>query len=65
MPKLKSRRGVAKRFKVTKTGKVKHKKAYARHHFWAKHPDQKRRLRKPNVLIKTEAKIIRTLLPYS
>ena len=35
MPKMKTNRAAAKRFRVTASGKVKHKKAYARHHAWA------------------------------
>ena len=33
MPKMKTRSGAKKRFQVTKSGKVKHAKAYAKHHF--------------------------------
>ena len=45
MPKMKTNRAAAKRFRVTASGKVKHKKAYARHHAWAKNRKQKRHLR--------------------
>jgi large subunit ribosomal protein L35 len=65
MPKLKTSRGAAKRFKVTKTGKVRHKRAYARHMFTSKSPARKRRLRKLATLNQTEAAIIRKLMPYA
>ncbi len=65
MPKLKTSRGAAKRFKVTTTGKVRHKHAYARHMFSSKSPTRKRRLRKVTTLNKTEAAIVRRLMPYA
>lgn len=65
MPKQKTNRSAAKRFTITKRGKVKHKRAYARHHAWAKNRSQKRHLRRAGQLSLTEAKIIRRLLPYA
>ena len=65
MPKMKSNRAAAKRFKVTKTGKVKHKRAYARHHAWAKNRKQKRHLREKGVLTAVQAREVRKLLPYA
>jgi large subunit ribosomal protein L35 len=64
MPKLKSSRGAAKRFSFTKKGKVKYKRAYLRHHAWAKTRKQERHLRRPGILNPTEAKVIHRLLPY-
>ena len=64
MPKMKTSRGTAKRFKFSKGGKVKHKKAYTRHHAWAKNRKQKRHLRQANVLNKTEGEVIRRMMPY-
>jgi large subunit ribosomal protein L35 len=64
MPKLKTKRGAAKRFAVTARGKVKHKKAYLRHLLSSKNRGRKRRLGAPGVLNKVQAKIVRTLLPY-
>ena len=64
MPKLKSNRAAAKRFKMTKTGKVKHKKAYLRHLNSSKSRARKRHLRKPGMLGKTEAEQVHALLPY-
>jgi len=65
MPKLKTKRSAAKRFTFSKTGKVKHKKAYARHMFSSKSPTRKRRLRKQNLLNKTQAAIVSRLMPYA
>lgn len=64
MPKMKTNRAAAKRFKVTGTGKVKHKKAYARHHAWAKTRKQKRHLRHQGVLTDVQAYKIKVLIPY-
>lgn len=44
MPKLKTKSGAKKRFKVTGTGKVKHKRAYKNHILTKKETKQKRRL---------------------
>jgi len=64
MPKMKTNRAAAKRFKVAKSGKVKHKKAFARHHAWAKNRKQKRQLRQKGVLTDVQAAKIRVLVPY-
>lgn len=64
MPKLKTNRGAAKRFKKTGTGKVKAKKAFARHILTKKSPNRKRSLRRPKTLSKTDLKGIERLLPY-
>jgi len=65
MPKIKTNRAAAKRFKVTKGGKVKYKKAYSRHHAWAKNRGRKRRLRMPGILTKTEGETVKALMPYA
>jgi len=65
MPKVKTNRAAAKRFKVTGSGKVKYKKGYSRHHAWAKNRKRKRHLRGPGILKKTEAEVIKTLMPYA
>jgi ribosomal protein L35 len=49
---------------VTGTGKVKHKKAYARHHAWAKNRKQKRNLRQPNISTDVQGYKIKVLIPY-
>ena len=65
MPKMKTNRAAAKRFRVTGSGKVKHKKAYSRHHAWAKNRKQKRHLRNKGVLTDIQAAMVRKLLPYA
>ena len=64
MPKLKTKRSAAKRFKVTAGGKIKHKKAYMRHHAWAKNRKLKRHLRKEGVLNTTQTRKVRVMIPY-
>ena len=65
MPKLKTNRSAAKRFSFSKRGKVKHKRAYARHHAWAKNRGRKRHLRRAGKLSPADAKVVRHLLPYA
>ncbi len=64
MPKLKTNRGAAKRFKVTASGKVKHTKAYASHLLSGKTTKRKRKLRKSVVVSKRDTKNVKRLLPY-
>lgn len=63
MPKIKTNRGAAKRFGKTKSGKIKRKKANARHILTKKTTKRKRSLRKSGILEKVDAKGIRRLLP--
>ena len=53
MPKMKTCRAAAKRFKKTGTGKLKRNKAYKSHILTKKSPKRKRNLRKPAITIKT------------
>jgi large subunit ribosomal protein L35 len=64
MAKLKTNRSAAKRFTVSKTGKIKHKRAYLRHLLSSKSRGRKRRLRRPAILNATDARKIRKLIPY-
>lgn len=64
MPKMKTHRGAAKRFKPTAGGRVKHKKAYHSHILTSKTTKRKRRLRQATCLSGTEMKSLRRLLPY-
>jgi large subunit ribosomal protein L35 len=64
MPKIKTHRGAAKRFKKTGTGKIKRNKAYRRHILTKKSPKTKRSLRKAAVASDANAKVIKKLLPY-
>ena len=64
MPKLKTNRGAAKRFKKTGTGKVKAKRAFARHILTKKSANRKRGLRSPKYVDKSDAKKAKRLIPY-
>lgn len=50
MPKMKTHRGAAKRFKTTGTGKLRRRKAYKSHILEKKNPDRKRQLGKPTLV---------------
>jgi large subunit ribosomal protein L35 len=65
MPKLKTNRAARKRFAFSKNGKVKHKKAYLRHLLSSKSRGRKRRLRKSGTLGRTEAEVVKKLMPYA
>jgi len=63
MPKLKTNKSAAKRFRITKNKKVKRASAFKSHILTKKSRKRKRGLRKQKLVTKTEAKIIRMLLP--
>jgi large subunit ribosomal protein L35 len=65
MPKIKTSRSAAKRFKFTKSGKVKHKRAYLRHLLTSKNRGRKRRLREPAILNKADGARLHALMPYA
>lgn len=62
MPKMKSHRGAAKRFKVTSTGKIRRRKAFANHILEKKPSKRKRRLGQMDTVDKTDEKRIRRML---
>ncbi|MFG6356880.1 MAG: 50S ribosomal protein L35 [Acetatifactor sp.] len=64
MPKMKTSRSAAKRFKVTGTGKLKRNKAYKRHILTKKTTKNKRNLRKPTITDATNVKTMKKILPY-
>ena len=64
MPKMKTHRGAAKRFNMTKTGLVKRAKAYKSHILNKKSSKRKRNLRKGTYICAAEQKNIRMLIPY-
>ena len=64
MPKMKTNRAAAKRFKVTGTGKLKRSKAYKRHILTKKTTKTKRNLRKAAIVDSTNVKAMRKILPY-
>lgn len=66
MPKMKTRSGAKKRFKVTASGKVKAKPSFMRHMQMNKPKSMKRKARRLAVLGKADEKIIlKNFLPYS
>lgn len=64
MPKIKTSRGAAKRFKVSGTGKIRRAKAYRRHQLSCKTRKQKRQLRGNGTVDATNHEAIRKLIPY-
>ena len=64
MPKMKTSRSAAKRFKVTGTGKLKRAKAYKSHILTKKSTTRKRNLRKPAITDATNVKNMKKILPY-
>jgi len=64
MPKMKTRRSAAKRYRKTASGKIKYKKQGSRHILTKKSAKRKRNLRKSGVLSQAEEKRARALLPY-
>lgn len=64
MPKMKTSRAAAKRFKKTGTGKLKRNKAYKRHILTKKTTKTKRNLRKATMTDETNVKNMKKILPY-
>jgi large subunit ribosomal protein L35 len=64
MPKMKTHSASKKRFKKNSKGKIKHSKAYKRHHAWAKGSKKGRKLRKESFLEGANHLNISKLLPY-
>lgn len=62
MPKMKSKRGARKRFKVTGNGRVKRMRAFKSHILTKKTAKRKRRLRKATLVSRAEETRIRRLL---
>ena len=62
MPKMKTKRNAAKRFKVSGSGKIKRSKAGSRHLLTRKSPKRKRRLRKGGLLTTSMSKRIQKLV---
>ena len=64
MPKMKTHRGAAKRFKKTATGKFKRSKAYKSHILTKKTTKRKRGLDMPSMVSKADEKRVAAMLPY-
>jgi large subunit ribosomal protein L35 len=65
MPKLKTRKSIAKRIKITKKKKVLKAKAGRRHLLSGKGRKRKRNLRKKDLVPKEFKKVVKRALPYS
>jgi len=65
MPKMKTRKSAAKRYKVTANGKIKYKRQGLRHLLTKKGSKRKRKLRTLGILSKVETKRVKKLLPYA
>ena len=64
MPKMKTSRAAAKRFKTTGTGKLVRNKAYKSHILTKKSTKRKRNLRKATIADATNVKNMKKVLPY-
>lgn len=64
MPKMKTRKAAAKRFKVMKSGKIKMPRANKRHILTKKSTKRKRQLRRSGYLGRGDAGLVKRLLPY-
>lgn len=65
MPKLKTHRGAAKRFRKTASGKFKRGKAYKSHILTKKAPGRKRRLVQATSVSPADHARVREMLPYT
>jgi large subunit ribosomal protein L35 len=63
MPKMKTNRGAKKRFKVTKSGRIKYNRANRRHILTKKSSKRKRHLRAAGYLADGDAGLVKRLLP--
>jgi len=64
MPKLKTHKGAAKRFKKTATGKIKRSKAFKRHILTSKDTKRKKQLANATLVSDADAAKVRRMIPY-
>jgi large subunit ribosomal protein L35 len=64
MPKMKTHRGAAKRFKFTGSGKIKRSKAYKSHILTKKTTKRKRALDTPTLIAEVDQQKVARMLPY-
>ncbi len=64
MPKLKTHKGAAKRFRLTASGKVKRGHSHARHILTKKSAKRKRFLDIDGLVAKADVKLVKRMLPY-
>ena len=65
MPKMKSKKSAAKRFKIRPGGSIKRSQAYTRHILTKKTTKRKRHLRGPTAVHDSNKRAVRAMLPYS
>ena len=64
MPKLKTHKGAAKRFRLTANGKVKRGHSHARHILTSKTTKRKRQLDIDGIVAEADEKLVKRMLPY-
>ena len=64
MPKMKTKKAAAKRFRVTGTGKIRGTVAYKQHNTSSRPTKMKRQARGMFTLTESDARIVRKFLPY-
>ncbi len=65
MPKIKTNRGAAKRFRKTASGRFKRRQAYRNHILTKKDTKRKRGLREPAQVAAADTPAVKKMLPYS
>jgi len=65
MPKMKSNRGAAKRFKKTASGSFKRAQSFKRHILTKKSTKRKRQLRSTDMVAAADTAAVRRMLPYA
>ena len=65
MPKMKTKSGAKKRFKVSASGRIKRGAAYRRHILTKKTTKRKRQLRNVTAVHESDARSVRSMLPYA
>ena len=65
MPKMKTKSGAAKRFKVRGSGSIKRSQAFKRHILTKKTTKNKRHLRGPAEIHETNVKAVHAMMPYA
>ncbi|PYM32594.1 MAG: 50S ribosomal protein L35 [Candidatus Rokuibacteriota bacterium] len=64
MPKMKTKRGAAKRLKKTASGRLKRHRGWKSHLLEAKSPKRRRHLRHAGLIAKADEKRLKVLVPY-
>jgi large subunit ribosomal protein L35 len=64
MPKMKTKRGAAKRLKKTGTGKLKRAGGWKQHKLESKSPKRRRKLRKSKLVVPADERRLQVLVPY-